>query len=511
MGFFKSYFSDLQVTLLIICFSFLFIASIFHVYRKHTLALILLLIGAAACFSFGALLDPFLNLWDERFHALVAKNLMNDMLKPMLFHEPLLEFSYRDWNMDSIWLHKQPLFLWQIAICFKIFGVSEFTLRLPDVILGTFLVYTNYRIAQILANKHVAFITAVFTITSHYFISLIAGRQMSDHNDFIFLCYVSFSLWSLLEYYHTKKKYWIYFIGIFSGCAILNKWLIGLLVYLVWGIYKLTVKEFSIKKNIDLLKALVTSIVVFAPWQLFILYQYPELAKQEYAHNSKHLTEVVEGHIGTIWFHFEQFFNLYGLIAAFFVLPGMYFLYKKGRYPKLVASLLGAVAFVYLFFSLVATKMPSFTIIVSSVILVALAYATYLLIEQTKKLKKILFVLGLLALAIIRLDVETLQLKHTMWRESNYYTYALSYNKDVFVNLDLPEEAVLFNVKDYYVDAMFYTGVTAYWFIPNKEQYETVKSKNKVIVILDAHKVELPDYLQNDPTVIKINESIHTN
>ena len=62
-------------------------------------------------FLFSSLLDPFLNLWDERFHALVAKNLMNHPLMPTLYDDPVVSMAYDRWDRATIWLHKQPLFL----------------------------------------------------------------------------------------------------------------------------------------------------------------------------------------------------------------------------------------------------------------------------------------------------------------------------------------------------------------------------------------------------------------
>jgi hypothetical protein len=56
---------------------------------------------------------------------------------------------------------------------------------------------------------------------------LIAGRQALDHNDFSFLTYISLSVWSFIEYQHSGKKIWIFLIGLFSGMAILCKWLVG--------------------------------------------------------------------------------------------------------------------------------------------------------------------------------------------------------------------------------------------------------------------------------------------
>jgi hypothetical protein len=482
-----------------------------HVYNKKKLSLIFLLFTSLCCFSFAAQLDPFLNLWDERFHALVGKNLMHNFFKPMLYADPLIDVESKNWVSQHIWLHKQPLFLWQIALSFKVFGISIFSLRIPDIILGTFMVYTNYRSGKLLGNERVAILTGILTLSTTYFLSLITGRVSTDHNDFTFLAYVSFSIWGLVEYTFSKKKKWLFVIGVFGGCAILTKWLVGLLVYLLWGILKLCLKEYSIKKNKDLLISLVVSIIIALPWQIFILIQYPELAKEEYAFNALHLTEVVEGHKGPYWYYFENFNLIYGAFASFLIIPGLLLIYKKSLNKNLIKALFGAIIFVYLFFTVLPTKMPSFTIIVSMIILIALATLVNEVLQKIKfkKLRNVVFIISTLVIVLLRLDLEELQLQHTLSSDANYYSKTLIHNKKVFESLDLPENAVLFNTKNYAIDAMFYTGRTAYSFVPSKKQCQILKQKKKVIAIIDAASLDLPNYLEQDKSLIKLSEKIY--
>ena len=77
---------------------------------KKKLALPLLFLSSIGLGYFIANLDPFLNIWDEQYHALVAKNMVESPLKPTLFQKPLLDFDYKVWAGNHVWLHKQPLF-----------------------------------------------------------------------------------------------------------------------------------------------------------------------------------------------------------------------------------------------------------------------------------------------------------------------------------------------------------------------------------------------------------------
>jgi 4-amino-4-deoxy-L-arabinose transferase len=102
----------------------LFICA-FTFFRKKTFWLKVSLFTGGACMAyFVCSLDLFLHDWDEQYHALVAKNMMSDLFNPVLYRNELLAGDSGDWFLTHIWLHKQPLFLWQMALSQKIFGIS---------------------------------------------------------------------------------------------------------------------------------------------------------------------------------------------------------------------------------------------------------------------------------------------------------------------------------------------------------------------------------------------------
>lgn len=88
--------------------------------------------------------DKYLHNWDERYHALVAKNMMTEPFAPKLYKNPVLDYDYRYWSSNHIWLHKQPFPLWCITLSFKLFGVNELALRLPSIFLTTLGIYLTF-------------------------------------------------------------------------------------------------------------------------------------------------------------------------------------------------------------------------------------------------------------------------------------------------------------------------------------------------------------------------------
>src|SRR5215203_2721773 len=91
-------------------------------------------------------IDPFLHHWDEHFHALVAKNMIQHPLRPMLITDPVIPYKISNWVSNHIWVHKQPLFLWQMALSIHLLGFTEIAVRMPSLIMTSLSILLTYRI-----------------------------------------------------------------------------------------------------------------------------------------------------------------------------------------------------------------------------------------------------------------------------------------------------------------------------------------------------------------------------
>lgn len=509
----KSYFQDFQIILLIIS-GLSLIVSLLAFRSKPTLGLLLLGLTGFAIFLFGASLDNYLNLWDERFHALVAKNLMTNPLKPMLYKDPILDIDYNYWALAHIWMHKQPLFLWQSALSFKLFGISAFSFRIPSVLLSCGMVFTIYRSAKIVADRNAAYIAALLFISSFFFLELISGRQGLDQNDISFTAYISFSIWSFLEYQRTQNKKWLILIGVFSGFAVLTKWLVGLLVYLIWSVFILLKKEFKQVKN--LLLSLLLTIVVFLPWQLYCYFNYQQVYLSEMSYSTEHFFKALEGHSEGLLYYFDFFSVIYGNAMDFIFLIGVFLIFREKANKELMKALILSTAFVYLFFTAAQTKMEGYTAINALVVFTVIGYAlsaTIKYLEQKVKnngIKKMLFSITIVLLVILRFDIEKIQENHTNWKGGCYIYNMQTNNKKLFEDLVLKENDVLFNIPYlHYIEAMFYTENTAYSFIPSEEQLKELQKKGYNALIFKNKKEEFESYLHEFPSVIMLENSFY--
>lgn len=511
-----AYHSKEQLALLIMSALILFAAITFYHFKREKLSMILLLLGALSLGAFVAQLNPFLNLWDEQYHALVAKNMMHNPLYPVLYANPLLGYDYTNWGGNHVWLHKQPLFLWQMALSIKIFGINELAVRIPSILMHGIIPILIYRIGKIALNSNIGFYGALFFAVAYYPLELAAGTYGTDHNDIAFLFYVCASFWAWFEYQNSEKKYWLILIGLFAGCAVLVKWLVGLLIYSVWVIADFVKYKSDLFSPKTFLKAgisLIVSVITILPWQLYILGRFPLEANHEYSLNTKHFFQDVEGHTGGFLFHFDALKRLYGEgdLVPYLVLAGLIILAVKANNKVHRIALLAPVVIVYCFFTIAKTKIASFGLVVSPFIFLALASLINFALEFIGKkikydnVKIIISSLILICISYFLFDINKIQKYHTFESDDNRNRRAELSQMNLIEDLKTFQDAkyVIFNSSirlNGHIPVMFYTDHIAYDFIPSEQQLATVLSKGYTPVIIDFGNI--PDYIKNNKNII---------
>lgn len=477
-------------------------------------------IGSLGLGFFIANLDHFLILWDEQYHALVAKNLTLNPFKPTLYSLPIIEYDYRDWTRNHVWLHKQPLFLWQMALSLKLFGFNALAARLPSIILHAIAVLMIYRIGKIAANERTGYYGALFFAMAYYPLELVAGMYSTDHNDLSFLFYVTASVWAWFEYQDSQKTIYIILIGLFSGCAVLVKWLVGLLIYAIWVI-TIGIPEsqlwLKLKSYRPLLISFFISLLVCIPWQVYIFVNYPLEAKYEFSLNTKHFFEPIEHHGGDVWFHFNALYDIYGSGNAvpYLYLIGIIFLLKNTQNKMYRYAVLFAILITYVFYSLAATKMTSFCIIVSPLAFLGLgslvdSIAQFIFSKINKaKFESIFRPIILISVCAFLLNLTKIQSYHTDWKPNDNCNRQAELKEMEFIeklkNRLGKENYVVFNANarlNGHIPIMFYTDYIAYDIIPNEKQIEQVELKKYKMAILDNGR--LPEYIKKREEILKI-------
>jgi 4-amino-4-deoxy-L-arabinose transferase len=447
--------------------------------EQYTGALILLLIGGFLLRLYTAS-DFFIHEWDERYHAVVAKNLLQHPFQPTLYDNPVLPYEYTSWTSNSVWVHKQPLPLWSMAISMYVFGVNEIALRLPSILLSTCTIALVFSIGSFFYSKRTAFLAAFFVSINGLIIELTGARVATDHYDVFFLFFITLSVYFSIRFVHQNTIWCTLLVGLSMGMAILTKWLPALIVVPIWFFIMLDSKKYSLTHIAGHFFIIVTaSIIVFLPWQLYIFDAFPLEAHWESSYNFKHITEVLEEREGSWFFFINQLRINYGELIY---LPLIWFgwsMYKSPTEFKKWAILVW-IAIPLVFFSLVQTKMQAYILFTCPALFMITAEFYYWLNEKSKSstsLKGLFYVVMILLLVLpIRYSIERIKPFEKKPRNPQWA-------KDLRVLGDenLPK-AVLFNYKRP-IEAMFYTDITAYSEIPDMNTIVELQQKGYKVLI----------------------------
>ncbi len=391
--------------------------------------------------------------------------------------------------------------------------------------MGTVSIFFIFQIADIwFKNKKIAFLAALFYTFLNYHIELISGRNGTAHNDLAFGFYVLASYWAFTKFTISDKKLkWSAIIGIFVAGAILNKWLVGLLVYATWGFYTLYSKSERCRWQSYTYMgiSLLVSSLLFLPWQIYTHIRFPIESMWESQFNRKHIFEVVEYHEGDVFFHLTTLWMNIGSIGIVFLLVGLFFSFKKPKIEtRFSSSILFGILILFAFFSVVATKMASFTYSSWSILLIYIAvgfvfsfeYITrYISFFNKKKLFNKVVYIALVSCLVLSLFRPNEIIKNRI-KETKSRNIKIA-NTEIYQNLSdnlYENNRIILNLKPFnQVDLMFYKDVyAAYAWWPKKSIIDSLMSNGyKFSVFQSHHKQILPSFILNNPEMIIIDQT----
>lgn len=473
-----------------------------------TLSLVMLTLGACVLRLLMVHTDNFLYDWDEQYHALVAQHLAAHPGTPTLYDDPQLRYDFTDWARNHIWLHKPPLFLWLIGISVKLFGATPFAVKLPSVILSSLMVPALYFMMKRMVSERAGFIAALLLAVHSYSIQLISGFRNTDHNDVIFSAFLLFSFWAWIRYTDTQRKRDAILTGLLVGCAVLVKWLPGILVFGPWGLWmlqKLNRKDKT--KWMDLGLALLAAVVLVLPWYVHIYRNFPAEAAYESHYNFLHMTVAIEGHEGPWYYHFDQIRELLGWTLAILCVPGILLLAVQDTKHKRGLYVVIAVLFFFVFYTIARTKMPLFMLPVIPFLLAGIAVLPDKVADGLFR-KKIRAGVALGVIALFVLDVPSLVIDHSSQSELAWYrdemwgvrNKAEFYLQEKAKSPDAGKRVVMFNFPDNERAAfMFYTGDIVYTRTPPMDSVRAIQQKGFVIGVYDNKN--FPEAYRQDSTI----------
>lgn len=444
--------------------------------------------------------DFFLHRWDESYHALVAKNLINHPLIPTLYDNPIISFDFKSWTSNYIWLHKQPLPLWTMAGSMWIFGVNEIALRLPSIILTTIGIWLTFYIASYFFNKRIGYLSAFFYSINGLIIELTTGRVATDHIDIFFLFFIELAIFFTILFVQKKKDIFNVLAGISIGAAILSKWLPAFIVLPIWLLIVMNSKQFNVKSIIlNFLILISFSFMVFIPWQMYIYNVFPVEANWEASFNFKHILTVLDEQGGPFYYYLNKIRINYGELIY---LPLIWFIWKSIKNIKDYNRVAICIWFLIpiIFFSIVKTKMQAYILFTAPALFIITAEFWYFIFDlrDNKKYKWLIYLLLILIIALpVRYSIERIKPFEIRDRNPEWVSQLKTLK---YRNI---EKGVLFNYAEP-ISAMFYTNLTVYPNIPEKQVLINLLNKGYTVIINDNGNIPEDILLLKGIEIVKL-------
>lgn len=488
---------------LVIIASFLFYGKAYLLYKKgKTLPTLYLIIFTGLCLRIFCATDPMLHQWDERYHALVAKNLMDSPFEPKLYKETPIEYDYKDWTANKVWLHKQVFPLWMIALSMKIFGVSEFAVRIPSLLFSTIGIFLTFLIGKHLFREKIGLIAAFFFSINGLIIELAAGRVSTDHVDICFSFLVLLSVVFVVFNNIKKQRRYILLAGLTCGLAILTKWLAALIIaplYLV-----LNYKDKSILNMIkDILLFLLIIVSVAAPWQWYCYHHFQAEYLWEQHFNFLHFVADIEGHGQEWWYHLNK---IRITINELIYIILLWFVYKivKIKCSKEDIFLLLWIGIPLVVFSYATTKMQAYLLFSFPAYFIIMALFIDTLDQKTAQKNKLKYqwIYSLLIISIFLLSFR-FGIERVKPFDSKEIARA---NKMEIKQLNLPDKGIIFNAS-LAIEIMFHSNSLAYRHIPKIEVIDELIDQGYQIYLLDDG--QLPSDVVDKSQVTRIRFKTH--
>lgn len=281
------------------------------------------------------LLDP-----DEPVYGETAKEMIafGDFLSPRIYGE--------------FWYDKPPLFYWAEAVSFSLFGVSDFTARLPSMFFATLTPLFLYHKTKDILSEKVAWMGALICASSLEIVVL----ARSSVTDTLLTFTLTVALLSFL-----RKEYVLAYV--FCGLALLAKGPIGFgFPALIVGIWMLVTKQFNLK-SIMALKwtwGIPLACLVGLPWYVQMGFLHGDAFIDTFLGYHNVTRFVSPEHAGKNHYWLYMVVLLIGFFPWVGTLGGILLRTKEWIRNKETAFFYVWALFIFIFFSLSSTQLFSY-------------------------------------------------------------------------------------------------------------------------------------------------------
>lgn len=270
---------------------------------KKNIIILLLIIISSLIFRFVNINIAKGYWWDETVYLGLAENL----------------YENKEFKIPENFERFRPVFLPSlIFIGFNIYH-SEITARIIVLSFSVLSIIATFYLGKVLYNNFVGLIASLFLFSNSLFI--FHGQKVFTEPLFLTffpLAIAFFYLWV------DKKKKTFLLAGLFTGLSCLTKHF-GYLLFLIFGIYIMYKKKFSLFKNKEFYLFLFVFLIVVSQFFYFSFKNYGNFIGP-FLENKENLPPLNEEPL----FYFLNFFNIFGL-SGIFLIPGFYYALKERK------------------------------------------------------------------------------------------------------------------------------------------------------------------------------------
>lgn len=477
--------------LVVVAAAIFIVASYLLARRGHWAASALAVALAAFSIRAYAASDRQLHAWDERYHALVAKHLIERPLKPVLYADPVLPYDYTDWYGNHVWLHKPPLALWAQAASMRTFGVREWSMRLPSIVFSSAAVLVTFGVGWLLFSPRVALLAANFHALSGFHVDLASGRRASDHVDTLLLFLVEAGVLAGLVAARRRLSLAGVCVGVACGLALLTKSLTGLLLLAIWAAVRLLQPDCTSRARVarEVTIAAAVAFVIATPWAYYAMTTFPREFQHESLYAWRHATEALEDHGGPFWQYIKDMPRDFGILIYVPLVLAVAAAIKGTADPAMRIVLCWA-AIPFVVFSAMATKMPGYVMLAAPALFLIQAEVWLRLRDmragETRAVRRWLLAAALVLLALSpaqRLLTRNGPLENGP-REHEWVRDLQDLNREIGAS-----RAVIFNMPTP-IEAMFYTSYVAYAQMPAPQDIDGLRGRGYTVYIYQPRTPE---------------------
>lgn len=424
--------------------------------------------------------DPYLHTWDERFHALVAKNLIEHPLKPTLYDNPVLPYRVQDWVGNHVWLTKPTLPLWFMAGSMAVFGKQVYALRVPSILISLLCVFLTYWIGKVLFGKKEGLFAAFLHAIHGLSLELSGGIVSSDHVETFLLAFIQLGILSAILYAESAKIKYALLLGMFMGFAFLSKWISGLMILFIFLGFLFHKRRTIKETGIGIIFSGLSFLIIIAPWITYLFIQYPKESQYILSQLFSPIQQGAENHTGSLLYYVDEIRILFGELIY---MPLIWLVYRclNGKKRSKLGFLFYWIIIPLVLLSIADMKRHTYILVAAPAFFLLTAYfVSYLSrIRGQIKLPKLLISLALIFFIALPIRYSLERVKPfklrsgvSIW-ETKIENLISSLGTDVSKTILIGEA--------HYIEAMFHYDLIAYDYIPIPEQIEELKKKGYLV------------------------------